>query len=180
MWTLGNCEGTPNDHRSSRGDDHRRASPSFCWRCGWRPRTFPKVLCGHLETARGRPMTTEAHEVTTADELRHPFVGGVGGGHVSPRCFVDTWNCEGTPDDHRNSRGDDRRRASPSFCWRCGWRTCFRVMWTLGNCEGTPDDHRSSRGDDHRRASPIFLLEVWVEDMFPCYVDTWKLRGDAR
>ena len=42
-------------------------------------------------------MTTEAHEVTTADELRHLFVGGVGGGHVSPRCFVDTWSCEGTP-----------------------------------------------------------------------------------
>ena len=49
------------------------------------------MLCGHVETARGRPMTTEAHEVTTTDELRHLFVGGVGGGHVSPRCFVDTW-----------------------------------------------------------------------------------------
>ena len=47
-------------------------------------------------------MTTEGHEVTTADELRHLFVGGVGGGHVSPRCFVDTWNCEGMPDDHRS------------------------------------------------------------------------------
>ena len=53
------------------------------------------MLCGHLETARGRPMTTEAHEVTTADELRHLFVGGVGGGHVSPRCFVDTWKLRG-------------------------------------------------------------------------------------
>ena len=53
------------------------------------------VLCGHLETARGRPMTTEAHEVTTADELRLLFVGGVGGGHVSPRCFVDTWKLRG-------------------------------------------------------------------------------------
>ena len=31
-------------------------------------------------------MTTEAHEVTTTDELRHLFVGGVGGGHVSVLC----------------------------------------------------------------------------------------------
>ena len=42
-------------------------------------------------------MTTEAHEVTTTDELRHLFVGGVGGGH-SPRCYVDT----------RKLRGDAR------------------------------------------------------------------------
>ena len=121
MWTCGNCEGTPDDHRSSRGDNHRRASPSFCWRCGWRT-CFPKVFCGHVETARGRQMTTEAHEVTTTDELRHIFVGGV------RTCFRVMWtcgNCEGTPDDHRSSRGDDRRRASPSFGWRCGWRTCF-------------------------------------------------------
>ena len=40
-------------------------------------------------------MTTEAHEVTTTDELRHLFVVGVGGGHVSPRCFVDTWKLRG-------------------------------------------------------------------------------------
>ena len=44
------------------------------------------MLCGHVETARGRPMTTEAHEVTTTDELRHLFVGGVGGGRVSVLC----------------------------------------------------------------------------------------------
>ena len=36
-------------------------------------------------------MTTEAHEVTTTDELRHLFVGGVGGGHVSK----DTWKLRG-------------------------------------------------------------------------------------
>ena len=53
------------------------------------------MLCGHVETARGRSMTTKAHEVTTTDELRHLFVGGVGGGHVSPRCFVDTWKLRG-------------------------------------------------------------------------------------
>ena len=40
-------------------------------------------------------MTTEAHEVTTTDKLRHLFVGGVGGGHVSQRCFVDTWKLRG-------------------------------------------------------------------------------------
>ena len=108
-----NCEGTPDDHRSSRGDDRRRASPSFCWRCGRRT-CFPKVFCGHLEV-RGRPMTTEAHEVTTTDELRHLFVGGVGGGHVSPRCFVDTWNCEGTPNNWL-LRGNEHRPASPSLC----------------------------------------------------------------
>ena len=69
-------------------------------------------------------MTTEAHEVMTADELRHLFVGGVG--DMFPQGVLWTLgNCEGTPDDHRSSRGDDRRQASPSFCWRCGWRTCF-------------------------------------------------------
>ena len=73
------------------------------------------MLCGHLETARGRPMTTEAHEVTTADELRHLFVGGVGGGHVCPRCYVDTWNCEGTPNNWL-LRGNEHRPASPSLC----------------------------------------------------------------
>ena len=123
LWTRGNCEGTPDDHRNSPGDDHRRASPSFCWRCGWR--TCFRVMWTRGNCEGGRPMTTEAHEVTTADELRHLFVGGVSGGHVSPRCFVDTWNCEWMPEDHKSSRGDDRRRASPSFCWRCGWRTCF-------------------------------------------------------
>ena len=41
-------------------------------------------------------MTTEAHEVTTTDELRHIFVGGVGGGRGhSPRCYVDTWKLRG-------------------------------------------------------------------------------------
>ena len=34
-------------------------------------------------------MTTEAHEVTTTDELRHLFVGGVDG-DMFP-CYVDTW-----------------------------------------------------------------------------------------
>ena len=54
------------------------------------------MLCGHLETARGRSMTTEAHEVTTTDEFRHLFVGGVGGGRGhSPRCYVDTWKLRG-------------------------------------------------------------------------------------
>ena len=40
-------------------------------------------------------MTTEAHEVTTVDDLCYHFVGGEGGGHYSPRCFVDTWKLRG-------------------------------------------------------------------------------------
>ena len=48
-------------------------------------------------------MTTEAYEVTTADE------------HVSPRCFVDTWNCEGMPNNWL-LRGNEHRPASPSLC----------------------------------------------------------------
>ena len=40
-------------------------------------------------------MTTEVHEVTTTDELGHPFVGGVGGANVTPRCYVDTWKLRG-------------------------------------------------------------------------------------
>ena len=58
-------------------------------------------------------MTTEAHEVTTTDELGHLFVEGV------RTCFRVMWTCgnyEETPDNHRSSRGDDHRRASPSFC----------------------------------------------------------------
>ena len=83
-------------------------------------------------------MTTEAHEVTTADELRHLFVGGVGGGHVSMLCgHLET------------ARG--------------------RPM--------TTEAHKVTTTDE---LIAIFLLEVWVEDMFPCYVDTWKLRGDDR
>ena len=133
MWTCGNCEGTPDNHRSSRGDNHRRASPSFCWRCGWRT-CFPKVFCGHMETARGRPMTTEARPQTSFAIF-----------------LLEVWVEDMFPQG---------------------------VLWTRGNCEGTPDDHRSSRGDDHRRASPSFCWRC--EDMFPCYVDMWKLRGDAR
>ena len=40
-------------------------------------------------------MTTEAHEVTTVDEFRHRFVGGVGGGNFPSRCFLDTWKLRG-------------------------------------------------------------------------------------
>ena len=53
------------------------------------------MFFGHLETARGLPMTTEAHEVTTVDKLRHHFVGGVGGGHFHSMCFLDTWKLRG-------------------------------------------------------------------------------------
>ena len=63
-----------------------------CWRCGWRTCFRVMWTRGNYE---GMPMTTEAHEVTTTDELRHLFVGGVGGGHVSPRCFVDSWKQRG-------------------------------------------------------------------------------------
>ena len=76
---------------------------------------FPQGVLWTLGTARGRPMTTEAHEVTTADDLRVLFVVGVGGGHVSPRCFVDTRNCEGTPNNWL-LRGNEHRPASPSLC----------------------------------------------------------------
>ena len=40
-------------------------------------------------------MTTEAHEVMTVDELRHRCVGGVGGGQVPRKVFVDTWKLRG-------------------------------------------------------------------------------------
>ena len=53
------------------------------------------MFCGHEETARGHPITTEAHEVTTGDDLCLLFVGRVGGGYVSPRYFVDTWKLRG-------------------------------------------------------------------------------------
>ena len=56
-------------------------------------------------------MTTGAQEVTTVDELQLRFVGGVVGG-LWPSGVV---HCEGMPDDHWSSRGDDRERASTSF-----------------------------------------------------------------
>ena len=48
-------------------------------------------------------MTTEAHEVTTTDELLHLFVGGVGGDMFPQGAMWTLGNCEGTPDDHRSS-----------------------------------------------------------------------------
>ena len=113
-------------------------------------------------------MTTEAYEVTTTDELRHLFVGGVG--HVSVLCgHVET--ARGRPIEVTTT--DELRHLFVG-----GVRTCFRVLWTCGNCEGTLDDHRSSRGDDLRH---LFVGGVCGGHVSPrCFVDTWKLRGDAR
>ena len=49
------CDGTPDDHWSSRSDDHGQASTSFCWR-----RSCWRIFESY--TARGRPMITVAQE----------------------------------------------------------------------------------------------------------------------
>ena len=68
-------------------------------------------------------MTTGAQGVMTMDELQLRFVGGGGdvGGHLTHRGRT----LRGDARDHWSSRGDDRGRASTSFCWRRGscWRT---------------------------------------------------------
>ena len=66
----------PNNHRSSWGDDRRWASTSLYWRRS----CFRTVYPQELYAARGRQMTTRAHEVTTGDELQLHFARGGGGG----------------------------------------------------------------------------------------------------